>query len=72
MELITLNKPSEVNSKRVSNKVRNLIYEGTKSTNINLMLEFTCPDKTIDWISNEFRKLKNKHAFEFDNLNRVK
>ena len=71
MELITLNKPAEINSKRVNNEVRKLIYAGIKSWDINLILEFTCPDKTIDWISNEFRKLKNRHAFDFDNLNRV-
>lgn len=72
MKLIKLTKPSEVNSKRVSSEVRGLIYEGTKCADITLILEFCCTDDVIDWVLNEFRKLKNKHAFDFDALNRVK
>jgi len=62
---IELSKPSDIKLKRVEKQISEIVYI-ERTNEIELLMHFTTNDKTLDWIINEFRLLKNKFAFERD------
>ena len=64
MEYIKLTEPKQLKSKAVFEQVEKLIYSGTKTNEILLKVNFICDEAKLN---DEFRKLKNRIAFNRDN-----
>ena len=67
MRYIDLNKPSELKTKAFYSKVEKLAKSGIKSKDINIICNFITDDLVYEYISDEFRKLKNRIYFLIDN-----
>ena len=67
MRYIDLNKPSELKTKVFYSKVEKLAKSGIKSKDINIICNFITDDLVYEYISDEFRKLKNRIYFLIDN-----
>ena len=67
MRYIDLNKPSELKTKVFYLKVEKLAKSGIKSKDINIICNFITDDLVYEYISDEFRKLKNRIYFLIDN-----
>lgn len=62
--MITINKPSELYSKRVRDKIYSEAKKGIKST---IQFAFICDDELCQRLCNDFRKLVNHAIFEANN-----
>ena len=63
---ITLEKPSDINLKRVIREVEKLIEEGAKTFEVGLRLNFVIVDEWAWEIMRKFQTIKNKIAFQRD------
>ena len=64
MNLIKIDNPQQIKSKRVYNQLEKMVNSGIKD--ISIEMNFICPDDIIIWIMNEFRLLKNDLCFNRD------
>ena len=64
---ITLDAPKSVDSKKVRAEIIKLINSGHKSSEISWKMDFIASKEIVDEISNKFRILVNRIAFEVDN-----
>lgn len=63
MQIIEINKPNEIKSKKFQVKLRNLLLTN-KTSEVYLKMNYICNDSLLSETLNEFRKLKNRIAFE--------
>ena len=63
MQIIEINKPNEIKSKKFQVKLRNLLLTN-KTSEVYLKMNYVCNDSLLSETLDEFRKLKNRIAFE--------
>ena len=63
---ITLDAPRSVDSKKVRAEIVKLINSGHKSSEISWEMDFIASEEMVNEISNKFRILVNRIAFEAD------
>lgn len=66
MRYIILRKPSDINSKQKLREIESHINAGCKTSDLQLELFFVSTDEVIINIMDEFRKIKNRIAFNKD------
>jgi len=67
MNIIELDNPKQVNSKKVEGLIKQFATKGIRSVEIRLQLNFVCPDNVTKSIVNDFQKAKNKVYFQIAN-----
>lgn len=66
MILLELNKPSDLKKKAIYKKIENLAKLGNKSRDIGIICKFITDDSGMNYLCDEFRKIKNRVYFNLD------
>jgi len=66
MQIIEINSPAQISSKRVLRQVNELVLSGVKTNDIVLQMNYVTSEQCMNGTMNDFRKIKNRCAFEKD------